>query len=131
MGNCARLRVKRFEVCALVITVSVLSQCLSEFDYHIFLVQETTDASDLTMGKVICGNPSKALLSRRRLNPDASGDLDNPAPEFTFQPKVSEEMCFYSFKSIVRNYYHSIMSANFQIHRTLTLKVLMDIILCL
>ncbi|XP_053384147.1 uncharacterized protein LOC123536172 isoform X2 [Mercenaria mercenaria] len=55
-------------------------------------VQETTDASDLTMGKVICGNPSKALLSRRRLNPDASGDLDNPAPEFTFEPKFQHKV---------------------------------------
>jgi len=37
---------------------------------------ETGDASDLTLGRVICGNPSKALLSRRRLNPDAAGELD-------------------------------------------------------
>ncbi|XP_060591602.1 uncharacterized protein LOC132746464 isoform X2 [Ruditapes philippinarum] len=62
-------------------------------------VVETTDASDLTMGKVICGNPSKALLSRRRLNPDAAGELDNGAPEITFEPKVWEEFKKFQHKA--------------------------------
>ena len=59
-----------------------------------------SDASDLTLGKVICGNPSKALLSRRRLNPDATGDLDTQKQNVKFEPKVSIVLLqfFYVFK---------------------------------
>lgn len=58
---------------------------------------ETSDASDLTLGKVICGNPSKALLSRRRLNPDQLTDKSpkfdptfHHEPEHTFDPLPDE-----------------------------------------
>ncbi|KAH3882307.1 uncharacterized protein LOC127882434 isoform X2 [Dreissena polymorpha] len=53
---------------------------------------ETGDGSDLTLGRVICGNPSKALLSRRRLNPDASGELGNDQPEIKFEPKFQHKV---------------------------------------
>lgn len=58
------------------------------FCCHLGANELTGDGSDLTLGKVICGNPSKALLSRRRLNPDSSGELDNETPEIKFEPKV-------------------------------------------
>jgi hypothetical protein len=71
-------------------------------------VVEVTDASDLTMGKVICGNPSKALLSRRRLNPDAAGELDNGAPEITFEPKVGLMLNCYRFITKIYIIQHSL-----------------------
>ncbi|WAR02726.1 LRC56-like protein [Mya arenaria] len=49
--------------------------------------KDTGDASDLTLGRVICGNPSKALLSRRRLNPDAAGELEGQEQDIKFEPK--------------------------------------------
>ena len=45
---------------------------------------ESSDASDLTLGKVICGNPSKALMSRRKIFPDKPTDNESK-----FDPTVS------------------------------------------
>ncbi|XP_052802489.1 uncharacterized protein LOC128232794 isoform X2 [Mya arenaria] len=55
-------------------------------------IADTGDASDLTLGRVICGNPSKALLSRRRLNPDAAGELEGQEQDIKFEPKIMQEL---------------------------------------
>ncbi|KAL3841332.1 hypothetical protein ACJMK2_019493 [Sinanodonta woodiana] len=61
---------------------------------------DTSDASsELTLGTVICGNPSKALLSRRRFSPDQKGETEEPkftpqfhhTPEHTYDPFPEEQ----------------------------------------
>ncbi|XP_062605381.1 leucine-rich repeat-containing protein 56-like [Saccostrea cucullata] len=52
----------------------------------------TEDASsELTMGKVVCGNPSKALFSRRKINPGSEPKTESTGlklfPQFLHKPE--------------------------------------------
>ncbi|OWF50675.1 leucine-rich repeat-containing protein 56-like isoform X1 [Mizuhopecten yessoensis] len=51
-------------------------------------------SSDLTLGKVICGNPSKALLSRRRITGPENKEATAPKmfPQFQHQPEHTYDL---------------------------------------
>ncbi|XP_033751249.1 leucine-rich repeat-containing protein 56-like [Pecten maximus] len=57
-------------------------------------VRSEEASSDLTLGKVICGNPSKALLSRRRITGPENKEATAPKmfPQFKHQPEHTYDL---------------------------------------